>query len=345
MKKVLIYRIGEIGDSIVAIPTLKAIIDEFNLKKCEVHFLKKSGQKITLLDFIYDEIKIKKTFEIGPDENLINYYKKIINFRKEKYKYLFYLQPKRNYKQILRDKIFFNFCNIEKKIGLSFKNQKPKLENKKSLEFEHESKRLYRLLFNQEIDENYLKKNYFLKYKKNYYIKKKININKNLFNIGVSLFSKNLVKNWSLNYWSNLLRSIQKKFPNSYFYFFGSKEDFIQTDIFLKNNKSLKSKNICGLYSIKNDIFLISKMKYFIGVDSGNSHIASILKIPTLVIMCSATLKGHWSPLNSITMNTTCDCQGKGFELCKLNQRKCISSLYPSLVLEKFIYSNGLRNF
>lgn len=345
MKKVLIYRNGLVGDSIVAIPTLRAIIDKFKLKECEVHFLKKKGQKITLLDFIYDEIKIKKAFEISPSKNLIYYYKKIMNFRKENYNYLFYLQGTRSNRQILRDKIFFYFCNIEKKYGLSFKNQKPKLNNKKSLEFEHESKRLYRLIFNQVIDEDYLKKNYFLKYRRNYYLEKTVNIKKNLFNIGISLFSKNLVKNWNLNYWSNLLRLIQKKIPNSYFYFFGGKEDFNKTNFFLKNNKSLKAKNICGLYSIKEDFFLISKMKYFISIDSGNAHIASILKIPTLVIMSSATLKGNWSPLNSINLNAPCDCQGKGFELCQSNQRKCILSLNPSLVLKKFIYSNDLKNF
>jgi ADP-heptose:LPS heptosyltransferase len=146
-----------------------------------------------------------------------------------------------------------------------------------------------------------------------------------------------LVKNWNLNYWSNLLRLIQKKIPNSYFYFFGGKEDFNKTDFFLKNNKSLKTKNICGLYSIKKDIFLISKMNYFLSIDSGNAHIASILKIPTLVIMSSASLKGNWNALNGVSLNAPCDCQGKGYKACELNQRKCIMSLCPSSVLKIFI--------
>lgn len=195
-------------------------------------------------------------------------------------------------------------------------------------------------MFNKEIDEDFLNKNYFLKYKKYYHLEKKINIKNNLFSIGISLFSKNIVKNWNLDYWSTLLRLIQKKIPNCYFYFFGGKEDFNKINFFLKKNMDLKGKNICGLYSIKSDIFLISKMKYFISIDSGNAHIASILKIPTLVIMSSATLKGHWSPINSITLNNLCNCQGKGFNLCKLNQRKCILSLNPTIVFKKFIQRN-----
>ena len=62
MKKALIYRIGEIGDSVVAIPTYRAIIEKFKLENCEIHFLKKSSQKITLIDFVNDEIDIKKIF-------------------------------------------------------------------------------------------------------------------------------------------------------------------------------------------------------------------------------------------------------------------------------------------
>ena len=104
-----------------------------------------------------------------------------------------------------------------------------------------------------------------------------------------------------------------------------------------RKNKKINAKNLCGLHGLKSDIFLISKMNYFISIDTGNAHIASILKIPTFVIKLSNSLKGHWDQLNSTTMNSSCDCQGKGFKACELNQRKCIMSLSPSLVLKNFI--------
>ena len=333
MKKVLIYRIGEIGDSIVAIPTLRVIIREFKLEDCEIHFLKKSGQKITLIDFVDDEIYIKKVFTIGPNETLFNYLKKIVDFRKEKYDYFFYLNEMRSLFQIFRDKLFFNLCSFKKIYGLNY--------NQQFLKYEPESIRIYKTIFKSAPEQNFYKKFYYLKYKKDNSLLDNIKFNKNFINIGISLLSKNKIKNWNLNKWGNLLFLIQKHYQQNTqqvcFYFYGGKNDFHIVNSFLKLNSNLQSKNLCGLYPLKSDFFLIANMNYFMGIDSGNAHIASITKVPTLVIMSAANSPGQWTPINAKIINVHCGCAGKGYLICKQNNQSCTLSLSPSSVFKKFI--------
>jgi ADP-heptose:LPS heptosyltransferase len=106
---------------------------------------------------------------------------------------------------------------------------------------------------------------------------------------------------------------------------------------FLKLNGNLQSKNLCGLYPLKSDFFLIGNMNYFISIDSGNAHIASITKVPTLVIMSAANPPGKWTPINAKIINVHCDCAGMGYFFCKQNNQLCILTLSPSSVFKKFI--------
>ena len=63
---------------------------------------------------------------------------------------------------------------------------------------------------------------------------------------------------------------------------FGSSDDKKKASIIVKDNTNINIVSICGKYSLRQSIILISLCKYAIAADSGLGHISSIVGVPTI---------------------------------------------------------------
>ena len=63
---------------------------------------------------------------------------------------------------------------------------------------------------------------------------------------------------------------------------FGSSDDKEKASSIVKNNTDINIISICGKYSLRQSIILISLCKYAIAADSGLGHISSIVGVPTI---------------------------------------------------------------
>ena len=63
---------------------------------------------------------------------------------------------------------------------------------------------------------------------------------------------------------------------------FGSGEESGKAEQIVKNNKDVSITSLCGKYSLRKSMILISLCKYAIATDSGLGHISSIVGVPTL---------------------------------------------------------------
>ena len=69
---------------------------------------------------------------------------------------------------------------------------------------------------------------------------------------------------------------------NENYMIFGSKDEVKEARKIINKNKSKSIISLCGIYSLRESIILISLCKYAIGTDSGLGHISSIIGVPTI---------------------------------------------------------------
>ena len=150
--KILIYRVGSIGDSIIALPALKHIRSNFpnDTIKILTNFPNKNITKECSISYILDNTNISDGYIVYPkiDYSFINFLKLINDIKNYSPDILIYLMPARGKLQLIRDFIFYKFiCNIKTIIGLNFiKNYQINYFYPKLNIWEHESHRLGRLI-------------------------------------------------------------------------------------------------------------------------------------------------------------------------------------------------------
>ena len=63
---------------------------------------------------------------------------------------------------------------------------------------------------------------------------------------------------------------------------FGSDKELEESEKIIKNNNDVSITSLCGKYSLRESMILISLCKYALATDSGLGHISSIIGVPTI---------------------------------------------------------------
>lgn len=329
-KKTLIFRIGEVGDTIVSIPTIRKIF-QINSKTSDLYLLLNKEQNNSFLDLIGNDINFKQIFYY--ENRFQSLYKLFKNLKKERFSSLYYLMPERNIIQFIRDKIFFHYINPGKIYGMKLKNQRRKKTTNNI--YESEMNRVYRSIFNNNITTKEISEYYYLTLGNKTFF-----TNKDTFNIAFCIKSKFNVKNWPTDYWRSLIETIYSKYKFVKFYFVGSKEDEEYIKIFIKSLKKINHKtikNYSGKLTLLESADLINECDFYIGLDTGPSHIASIVKTKSINIFSSRNIPNEWFPLNSRVIYHDVNCKGCRLQTCLKYNAKCIKSITPNEVYMEFI--------
>jgi heptosyltransferase-2 len=118
---------------------------------------------------------------------------------------------------------------------------------------------------------------------------------------------------------------------------FGSKNDKEKALTIIKENKNISITSICGTYSLRQSIVLISICKYAIAADSGLGHISSIIKVPTISFF-GANRSSVTKPLGShcLVIDKSNRCNPCKKNICCLNSinRADVDSSINSLTLD-----------
>ena len=110
-KNILIYRVGSIGDTVVALPSLWHIRNVYPNAKITIltNYPEQASGKECSLSLILNGTGISQQYIQYPSFKLSfsKIIKLIIEIRKSKPDLIFYLMPNRTFIQLLRDLIFF----------------------------------------------------------------------------------------------------------------------------------------------------------------------------------------------------------------------------------------------
>jgi len=334
-KKILIFRIGQLGDSLVSLPALWAI---------RKHFL---NAQISFLGDTHDHSNFVKPFQIFPDNVLIDRYisyeaketgvkafklfNVIRNLRRECFDTLIYLAPRRRMRrQILRDLSFFRMAGIK-----NFKGQKgisiPSSKSREPLpHLEKEADHLlHRLslsgipvppagqgcmdlrLTPQEIE-----------YSRNW-LHRRQGLNPEKLLIGFGVGSKYPAKVWPEQRFEELGRHLIQHF-NSYPIVFGGPEDR-EIGRRLLDHWGVGA-NASGELNVRQAAAALSLCRLYIGNDTGTMHLAAAVGVRCVAIFSARDFPGCWYPYGRghLVLRRQVPCEGCMLQTCKEKETACL---------------------
>ncbi|MBI4726223.1 glycosyltransferase family 9 protein [candidate division TA06 bacterium] len=329
-RKVLIYRLGSLGDTVIALPLFHLIQRVFPSAGIAVLSANVTDSKAisvkSLLDgsglvhqYINYQVRLRNLKDIYGLRQRIRDYNPDV---------LIYLTEPRGRFSIYRDTAFFYFCGIKCIIGapLSADKLNNSFDEANGL-YENETERLARCLSvlgdaHLELMENWsLRLSKEEEHKADNLLKQNRAVSKFIvFGLGTKIKSKD----WGQSNWQNLIAKLSEKFYDYAVVFIGAKDEYDYCDSvgrFWKNDKI----NLCGLTKPREAAAIIKKAAVYIGHDSGSMHLAAAQGIPIVAIFSSRAKPGIWFPYwsrQNILFNSI-KCQGCLLDNCP-KDNKCI---------------------
>jgi len=342
-KRVLIYRLGSLGDTVIALPCFHLIARAF--PNTERH----------LLCNMIDNIKASHSKAIlhgtGLVHEYISYppklkdYRRLAKLRRKILELnpdlLIYLLEPRSKLKLLRDALFFRLCGIKKVIGIPWRK---KLQNHLYIEgkniYEPEAHRMARCLerLGSAQLENLGSWDLHLTDEEKNHVLGLLDteLGKGVPFITCSVGAKVEVKDWGIENWTKLIGRLNRNLKNHLaLVFIGVKSEYSLGE---RVGRSWEGKkvNLCGRLTPRESAVVLGKAKLFIGHDSGPMHLAAAMGTPCVAIFSARNKPGVWFPYgeNHTVIYHKTECYGCGLEVCDRHGKKCIKTITVDEVLE-----------
>ena len=345
-RRILVYRIGSLGDTLIALPAFHAIRQHF------------PGAFIALLNNAHEDRKRVMAQSVLPSEGLFDGWltyptgfsgtasfkeqiRLLFELRRLKFDTLVYLAPRlRTAKQVTRDKVFFYMAGIRAFHG--FDGLPAPLPEKREGEplplIEHEADHLlYRLKLSginvpkqgsidlQLTEEEHLQARKWLEE-----------------NCGEALDQKRLVaiapgSKWSSKIWpeENFGQIGERLISelNLYPVIFGGREDNLRGTRLIARWK--RGANAAGKLNVRHAAAGLSQCRLFVGNDTGTMHLAAAVGTPCIVAFAAQDWPGRWYPYGKghIILREAVPCEGCMLRVCD-KENLCLTSIKVDKVFE-----------
>ncbi len=346
-KNILVYRIGHLGDTIVALPAFWKIRQKF--PDSEITLLTNYDSKNKNYAMARNVLPENDLFDsIICYDNSVAKLKKAVKFgallfdlRKKNFDCLFYLTTRvRTLEQVERDLKFFRAAGIKEIFGIEHLKNK-RLDYKQSRPLpavEPEYKFLLDCLpfgDTQTIAENdrqmaltqFEKKSARVWLEKNCgsdFEKKKL--------IAVAPGSKWDSKKWFEERFVEVIQRLIEKF-DIFPVIFGGREDF-ETGQKLLDNVTAGA-NAAGALNIREGSAVLEYCRLYLGNDTGTMHMAAAVGVPCVALFAAIDFPGRWYPFgeNNRIFRYSVECEGCHTPNCYMNH-KCLELIESDKVFE-----------
>ena len=297
---IVIYRLGSMGDMLVALPCFHKITEFFlNRKKIiltnfPISNLAAPAESILKSSGLIDGV-IEYPLNLRSLRGLINLRSKL---RLTGANTMIYLASPRSRLTVFRDLIFFRLCGFSQIIGAPLRSDvfNNRVDPKSCL-VEPESKRLIRAL--KELgtidvdnprnwslalthEELMVGSNVLARFKYQKYL-------------AINMGGKEVTKDWGQDKWKNLIMILATKLEPTGLIIIGAREDRVRGDSIL-NFWPYTGLNLCGELSPRESASVLSNALLFIGHDSGPLHLAASMQIPVIGLFGSFNEPNKWHP-------------------------------------------------
>jgi asparagine synthase (glutamine-hydrolysing) len=342
-KRVLIFRIGSLGDTCVAIPAFRLIRQNFGNAEIRVltNFPVGKGVKAAPLKMVLGESGLVDGYFEYPlgMSSWEDTGRCASELRQWCPDVLIYLMPRRSRRQLLRDYLFFRFgVGIEKIVGLSFDSNANAWEwNAAQQRFEPEAHRLLRNL--AELGEVDLssKSVWDLGIQSG-----EINQAKYLLEtwpgatdyIVCGMGTKFDTKDWGEDRWEEWAKMLAGDYPRLGLVLIGVADEYERSERVARHWCG-PALNLCGKLSPRESAGVLRHARCFVGHDSGPMHLAAAVGTPCVAVFSAQDKPGIWFPYgerHQVIYHKT-ECFGCKLEVCEKYQKKCIRSITVDEVL------------
>jgi ADP-heptose:LPS heptosyltransferase len=348
--KILVYRIGHLGDTLVSLPAFWAIRKAY--PKSHITLLTNSNsnnpnyilaQSVLPKEELFDDWIVYPS-DLSKLKTLIIFSKLFLKIKQGNFDSLFYLTTRnRTVEQIKRDVSFFRWAGIKNIIGTDYllKNLLDTSVSRPLPFIESEKDFLLNCLKYENLpitDFKNLKPELKLNSQEIYDADKWLqdNCGKYLLNnklLAVAPSGKWESKIWAENSFFEVVENLIKKedvFP----IIFGGIEDKEKGERLIR--KWGRGANAAGALNIRQAAVALSKCRIYLGNDTGTMHLAASVGTPCVAIFSAIDWGGRWMPFgeNHGIFRETVPCEGCLSSVCRF-QNECLTAIKPREVTKK----------
>jgi ADP-heptose:LPS heptosyltransferase len=334
VKKLLVYRLGSLGDTLVSLPCLHLLQRTFP-----------QSERRLLTNFPV-HAKAPAAAAILGESGLVHGYLRYVvgtrspgillqlarEIRRFNPDMLVYLMPPRSRRAALRDKLFFKWAaGVKRIVGLPAPDVRsaPRVNPETSL-YEAEFDRLARSI--AEIGDAATKDpaNWDLRLTASERQVARTALGdlagKPLVVCGPG--TKMQAKDWGQENWRELLRRVAASYRGYGFAIVGAQEDSSAGDFVLRELTGPKL-NLCGRLTPRETAAVLEYGSIFLGPDSGPMHLAACVGVPCVIAFSARGLPGVWFPAgqNHKVVYHRVSCFGCNLDTCTIEARRCLSSI------------------
>ncbi len=338
VRRVLIYRLGSLGDTVVALPCYHLIARAFPnaerrlLTNIPIH-AKAPAAAAVLGDSGLIQCYIDYPVGMRDLRQVLAVRAAIRRFRPQ---VLIYLASLRGYRTALRDKAFFRLSGIPELIGFPDSSKDCQRRQLPGGDLEPEAARLaqsIRSLGPIELDQP---SNWDLRLD-TAEIERADRLIANLQPgplLAVSVGTKVQAKDWGEDNWTALLTRMASLLPDHRLVLIGAAEEAAVSERAAIAWKG-RSLNLCGSASPRESAAVMRSATLFLGHDSGPMHLAAAMGVHCVAIFAARNFPRVWFPCGSrhtVIYHRT-DCAGCELETCIEQKKKCLLSITVEEVL------------
>lgn len=332
VKKVLIYRLGSLGDTVVALPCFHLIAraypnaDRRLLTNFPVH-AKAPAAAAVLGNSGLVHGYMRYTMATRRIDELLGLAWKIRRFSPD---VLVYLMPVRPLKNVQRDRLFFRLAGVRRIVGAPKKVQLQHHFDPVTGLYEPEASRLARAMAELGVahPEDIANWDLRLNAAEREAAARALSDLAGKPLIMCSPGCKRQPNDWGQENWRALLGRLSLKYPSYGLVMVGAKEDAAVCEYAALDWLGAKV-NLAGKLNPRESAAVFSHAKVFIGPDSGPKHLAASVGTPCVCVFSARDLPGEWFPPGdrNIVLYRQPECAICRLETCIVMGKKCILSI------------------
>ena len=157
--------------------------------------------------------------------------------------------------------------------------------------------------------------------------------------IAVSVGTKVQAKDWGQENWRALLAKMAAAYPGRSLLLAGAAEESMASEIAAEGWRQHGGGpvvNLCGKLTPRESAAAFARAELFVGHDSGPMHLAAAVGTTCVAIFAARNIPRQWFPYGSRhrVVYHRVECWGCGLETCIEQQKKCILSITVDEVME-----------
>jgi ADP-heptose:LPS heptosyltransferase len=335
-KNILIYSIGSLGDTLIAVPAIQAIVNRH--PDCHMVFLADrhliSNGYVSSWDVVgtmgyFDEVVFYDAIISSTWGRIKSILALVQRLKRYHFICAYNLVQRTTMQQVRRDEIFFShIVGVKKYLGSSLPYPSPNNKSGKLTLMPPKWRQLLELVSNSNNVEKFHLPLPVAAYNELEYTWPN-HLDKNQKIVAFIPGSKMSAKCWPESRFTDLGRLLLQHIPDLKIVIVGGTEDTQLGDRLCNSWGGNHGVNFAGKLSVMGSAALLKYTTLYIGNDTGTMHLAAMVGVPCVAIFSSRDYPGRWDPFgsNHTILRRDLDCSGCMLHTCVALNNACLDGI------------------